>query len=215
MNKYFTVLFLTIFAVGSHAAIETTKIAKSNGAKQCESGHISLAAMKNELADNGVKVVSAACGNDGMMHPTVCGVDAGEINIFEVSPADLDKAKKLGFKPLSEWPDAQEVPCRDENLSSNKAVEVSIFGMGPPVDAKAYKKVRLVIGNAVTGGILDKFIVRGYGIEGGFSACVEAGRFAPARRFDNFVKQLRAIRADPKTTAYSINPVTSCSFEVG
>lgn len=213
MNKYAVSIglaVLALFAIPAQSADETTKVAKSNGAKQCESGRVSLTAMKNELTAKGVNVVSAACGNDGLMHITVCGADAGEINIFGISPGDLDKAKSLGFKPLSDWPDALETPCRDEDLSASKAVEIGIFGIGPAVDAKAYKKVRLVIGNAIAGGILDKFIVRGYGIEGGFSACVEAGRFAPEKRFNTFVKQLRAIRANPKTTAYSVDPAEFC-----
>lgn len=213
MNKPFVAIsfvILAIFAIPAQSANETTRIAKSNGSRQCESGHVSPAAMKRELLAGGVNVVSMACGSDGLMYPAVCGADTGEINIFEISSSDLEKAKNLGFKPLSDWPDAQEVPCRGEDLSANQAVEISIFGIGPAVDAKVYKRLRLLIGNAIAGGVLDKFIVRGYGIEGGFSACVEARRFAPENRFANFVKQLKSIRANPKTTAYSVAPIESC-----
>lgn len=213
MSKPFVAIsfaILAIFAIPAQSANETTRIASSNGARQCESGRVSPSAMKRELLAGGVNVVSMACGSDGLMHPAVCGADAGEINIFEISSGDMDKAESLGFKPLSDWPDTRGISCRDGDLSANQAVEISIFGIGPPVDPKAYKKLRLLIGNAIAGGVLDKFIVRGYGIEGGFSACVEAGRFAPENRFANFVKQLKSIRANPKTTAYSVAPVESC-----
>lgn len=215
MNKYGVSIFfatLALFSIATQGAENTVKIAKANGAKQCESGHITSAAMRAELTSKGVEVVSAACGNDGLMHAAVCGAESGEINIFEISSGDLDKARNLGFMLLSHWPDAQEVACRDQELSSSQALDISIFSIGPPVDAKAYKKVRLVIGNAIASGVLDKFIVRGYGIEGGFSGCVESGRFTPEKRFNNVLKQLRAIRPNRETTAYSVEPTASCTL---
>jgi hypothetical protein len=118
MNKHpflLPTLFLAIFSLSAHAAGETTKIAKSNGAKQCEPYRISPATMSKELTAHGIKVLSATCGTDGMMHAAVCGGDAGEINIFEIPAGDLGNAKSLGFKPLADWPDAQEIPCPETN----------------------------------------------------------------------------------------------------
>jgi hypothetical protein len=59
-------------------------------------------------------------------------------------------------------------------FTENRAVEVSISGIGPAVDTAAYATVRQVIGHALADGVIDKFVVYGYGIEGGFSACAEA-----------------------------------------
>ena len=94
-------------------------------------------------------------------------------------------------------------------FAQKNAVEIYIGGIGPAVDAAAFETVKQVIGHAVGNGIVDKFIVYGYGIEGGFSACVQAsGR---TKGFGLFVKQLRAIKPNPETTGYSLNVVDFCT----
>lgn len=100
-------------------------------------------------------------------------------------------------------------------LAQNRAVEISITGIGPPVDAPALETVRQVIGHAVADGVLDKFVVSGHGVEGGFSACAEAATFGQIEDFDAFINQLRTIRPNPQTTAYSVIPVESCTTDVG
>jgi hypothetical protein len=99
-------------------------------------------------------------------------------------------------------------------LAVNRAVEIHINGIGPAVDAAAYKTVRQVVGFAVGSGLIDTFLVRGYAKEGGISACAEA---APgntsAAGLSAFVQQLRAIKPNPKTTAYSVNLAASCAPE--
>jgi hypothetical protein len=75
--------------------------------------------------------------------------------------------------------------------------------------------VRQVIGHAVADGVLDKFVVSGHGVEGGFSACAEASTFGQPEEFDAFVRQLHTIRPDPQTTAYSVQPAESCAIDVG
>lgn len=96
-------------------------------------------------------------------------------------------------------------------FAESRAVEININGTGPAVDAPAFGTVRQVIGHAVADGIIDKFIVNGHGIEGGFSACAEAS--PQTKDFVFFVRQLRSIVPN-KTTAYSINPVANCSGDV-
>ena len=96
-------------------------------------------------------------------------------------------------------------------IAENRAVEISINGIGPAVDAAAFETVKQVIGHAVANGIVDKFIVSGYGIEGGFSACAQAS--SRTRGFGAFVKQLRTITPDPNTTAYTLHPTTACIDE--
>ena len=92
------------------------------------------------------------------------------------------------------------------------AVEVSIGGIGPGVDAKAFTKVRLLIADAVFRGTIDYFDVYGYGKEGGFSSCMEKGRFAATGSFEAFVKALKAIKPNPSTTAYSVDTVEACTY---
>jgi hypothetical protein len=97
-------------------------------------------------------------------------------------------------------------------FAENRAVEVSINGIGPAVDAAAYQKVRRVIGNAIAKGVIDKFIVYGYGIEGGFSACAEAAApHGQVKKLGAFVRRLRSIHPNPETTAYSMKLVESCA----
>lgn len=97
-------------------------------------------------------------------------------------------------------------------FAENRAVEININGIGPAVDGAAFETVQQVIGHAVADGIVDKFIVHGYGIEGGFSACVQAS--PRTRGFGAFVRQLRTIVPNPLTTAYSLHPVLACTEEV-
>lgn len=99
-------------------------------------------------------------------------------------------------------------------LAQNRAVEISITGIGPPVDAAAFETVRQVIGHAVADGVLDKFVVSGHGVEGGFSACAEATTFGQAENFDAFIRQLRTIHPNTQTTAYSVEPAESCTTDV-
>ncbi len=93
-------------------------------------------------------------------------------------------------------------------FAENRAVEVSITGIGPAVDAAAMQTVQQVIGHAVADGVIDKFVVSGYGIEGGFSACAQAS--PRTNGFVSFVRQLRTIAPNSRTTAYSVQPVVAC-----
>jgi hypothetical protein len=97
-------------------------------------------------------------------------------------------------------------------FAGNRALEISINGIGPAVDAAAFESVQQLIGHAVGEGVVDKFIVKGHGIEGGFSACVQAS--ASTKGFGSFVRQLRTINPNPNTTAYSLNPVAACTDDV-
>ena len=98
-------------------------------------------------------------------------------------------------------------------IETRHAIEININGIGPAVDRMAYKKLRKTIGDAVTNEVIDKFVIYGYGKEGGFSGCIE-GRplltVEPSKNFEKLVKQLTAIKPNRKTTAYSINRVKTC-----
>ena len=92
------------------------------------------------------------------------------------------------------------------------ALEISIGGIGPGVDANAFRKVKLVLAEALYSGTIDYFDVYGYGKEGGFSACVEQGQFAAEGSFDKLVRSLKRIKPDASTTFYNVEPVAQCQY---
>lgn len=94
--------------------------------------------------------------------------------------------------------------------AENRAVKVSIFGIGPAVDGEAYKQVRQVFGEGVASGTLDKFVVYNYGIEGGFSACAELGKFLPSSELRGVLDKLNEIKPNPSTTSYAVQAVGVC-----
>jgi hypothetical protein len=92
-------------------------------------------------------------------------------------------------------------------------VDISIGGIGPGVDAKAFSRVKLLISAAVYDGTVDYFNVDGYGKEGGFSACIEKSPRATASSFTRLVKMLQAIQPDRSTSFYSVTPdVGNCRY---
>lgn len=97
--------------------------------------------------------------------------------------------------------------------TAGHAFEVSIFGIGPAVDVAASSTVRQVIGHAVASGVIDRFIVLGSGVGGGFLACAEAAPTGQVVNFNAVINQLNTIQPNPQTTAYSVTPVESCSTE--
>ncbi len=96
------------------------------------------------------------------------------------------------------------------SMAANRAVEISIGGIGPPVDGVALQTIRQVIGFGVGQGVINKFIVNDFvrPIEGGFTGCVQASLYTD--QFGAFVKQLKSIKPNPLTTAYRVRWVASC-----
>jgi len=85
---------------------------KYMGSVQCTGGGTSLATMQRQLAEGGVDVLNAACGNDGKAYLAVCGAPDGAIGIFDIPAAQTDRALSLSFAPLNDLPAAVKVPCR-------------------------------------------------------------------------------------------------------
>ncbi|MEQ1558943.1 MAG: hypothetical protein ABL933_08420 [Methyloglobulus sp.] len=97
------------------------------------------------------------------------------------------------------------------SMAANRAVEISIGGIGPGVDQAALQTVRQAIGFGVGQGIVDKFIVNEFArpIEGGFTGCVQASPYT--KQFGAFVKQLKAIKANPLTSFYNVRWIATCT----
>jgi len=98
-------------------------------------------------------------------------------------------------------------------FGKNRAIEIAIYGIGPPADVAAVDTVRQVIGHAIGNGVIDRFIVTGYGIEGGFSACTQAAPTIESDELTAFVKQLRSVHPRPGTTAYLVAPTANCDAD--
>jgi hypothetical protein len=96
------------------------------------------------------------------------------------------------------------------DAQEQNAIYIDIWGIGPAVDAKAFKQVRHVIGTEITKGNLAMFVVYGYGFEGGFGACIELSPFAAEGVLKDILARLKAIEPNPETTAYAVQAALEC-----
>jgi hypothetical protein len=100
-------------------------------------------------------------------------------------------------------------------FAENRAVNISVGSIGGALDNAALRTIRQVIGFAVGTSTVDKFIVYSptvgspIPIEGGLSACAEAGFGTSNTKFNAFIQQLRSINPKPGTF-YNIEPTASC-----
>ncbi|MCC5604517.1 hypothetical protein [Nostoc favosum] len=100
-------------------------------------------------------------------------------------------------------------------FAESRAVNISIGSIGGSLDNAALRTVRQIIGFGVGTGTVDKFIVysprNGFPIpiEGGLSACAEAGFGISNTRFNAFIQELRSINPKPGTF-YNVELTASC-----
>jgi hypothetical protein len=100
-------------------------------------------------------------------------------------------------------------------LAENRAVTIDIGSIGGALDEAAVRAVRKIVGNAIARGAVDSFLVNSpragfpIPIEGGLSACAEAGFGASKTKFNAFVQQLRSIHPKPGTY-YNLERTASC-----
>lgn len=87
----------------------------------------------------------------------------------------------------------------DRGDPASRAVNISLGSSGGGLDNAALRSVRKFVGQAIAVGTVDTFSVyspRAGGsapIEGGLSACAEAGFNITPKKFDAFVRQLRSV----------------------
>ncbi|MFN6565497.1 MAG: hypothetical protein RMY28_037630 [Nostoc sp. ChiSLP01] len=100
-------------------------------------------------------------------------------------------------------------------FAENRAVNISIGSTGGSLDNAALRTIRQVIGFAIATGTVDKFIVYSpkagspIPIEGGLSACAEAGYRIGNTRFNAFIQELGSIKPQPGTF-YNVELTASC-----
>ena len=114
--------------------------------------------------------------------------------------------KKLAYSLLIGSVLAMNVPA----FSENRAVNIALGSTGGPLDNAALQTVRQVIGYAVARGTVDTFMVLSSGeIEGGISACAEAGFLTEQQEFTAFVQQLHSIHPQAGTF-FTVQPTEHC-----
>ena len=94
--------------------------------------------------------------------------------------------------------------------AEKRAVVVEIYGKGPAVDRAAYQLVRDVFARNLSNTRIDKFVVNGYGIEGGFSACAQLTRWQKVEVLDDIVAEFNAVQPNPRTTSYKVETADAC-----
>src|SRR5690348_13095904 len=98
---------------------------------------------------------------------------------------------------------AQDRPERAD--SANLAINITLGNSGGGLDDAALSSVRKLIGKAITASTVDTFVIYSprvggpIPIEGGLSACAEAGFNGSPQKFNAFVSQLRLIHPRPRT----------------
>ena len=88
------------------------QVFKSRGALQCAGRGTPPDVMADALRRAGIAVLASGCGSVGRLRPAVCGAGTDELNLFDISAADLARAQALGFAPLAQLPGAGPAPCR-------------------------------------------------------------------------------------------------------
>ena len=115
MRIYILIITLFAFATAYAKTVSSepsVKVLKYRGAIQCDQkSGTPPEIMRNELVKADIGVISVACGEDGRMHPMLCGTPTGAINIFEIPQKNAAQAFKLGFAKLESSSGARETPC--------------------------------------------------------------------------------------------------------
>lgn len=94
---------------------------------------------------------------------------------------------------------------------SQRALEISIYGIGPAVDSKALSAVRSIIGEAVAEGVIDTYITYGYGREGGMSSCIQLSPFENSEKLSRLKSKLLRIMPNSNTTSYVVSVAKACA----
>ncbi|MEE9356039.1 MAG: hypothetical protein V3U75_10665 [Methylococcaceae bacterium] len=112
-------------------------------------------------------------------------------------------------------------------FAENRGVSINIGSSGSGDVSPTITTIRQIIGYAIGGGVVDKFIVEDgpIPIEGGLIACAESDSGitddhfqddfpspVPVNKFEKFVKQLRSIRPD-SGVFLNVKLIESCDID--
>jgi hypothetical protein len=103
-------LFATLLSCSTEQTAQT-KVFKPDNSVQCGGAGIDVDVMAMELIDDGIDVLCAQTGNDGLLRIAVCGAGTGNINIYTINTANLPDAELLGFASVDTLPEYQDTRC--------------------------------------------------------------------------------------------------------
>lgn len=112
MPRHVAALLLSVgLMAGCTTAAAPLAMARALGTIQCETGGPTAESLAQALRDAGIPVAAVGCGHDGRMRPAVCGAPDGRLAIVEIPADRRTQAEALGWRPLSDLPDASRQPC--------------------------------------------------------------------------------------------------------
>ena len=94
------------------------------------------------------------------------------------------------------------------SATENRAIKIQVFGVQMAPKAEDYQAVRAVIGGLVADLAIEKYVVNGWGIEGGFDVCIQQSAFT---KLEDILAKLKAIRVDASVTHFSAEPTLNCN----
>lgn len=100
------------------------------------------------------------------------------------------------------------VLAQAESNCASMSVQVDLLGRLMSPNQEDYDRVRHTIGSVVADVHVQKYILKGLGIEGGFTVCIEA-LHCPSYRI--IMQRLRSIKVDSQQTIYNVQTVKSCA----
>lgn len=96
-----------------------------------------------------------------------------------------------------------------ETLEENRAVEIKFYGGLTGFDEGAYRAVKSSLTSFIVEGVVDHYITRAVGLEGGSTICVELG-VDPKLSIEPILKVLRSIQPG-ENSFYRFSPILNCS----
>lgn len=90
---------------------QPVELAKRVSNVQCEPAKTTVGMLDAELAKAGVGVKAARCASDGRMYAAVCGGPTAFVRVVSVDAADEQKARALGYQPVSLFPSLTDSAC--------------------------------------------------------------------------------------------------------
>ncbi|MCQ8897289.1 hypothetical protein NQT62_12685 [Limnobacter humi] len=90
---------------------KSVELAKRITNVQCEPAKTTVITLDTELAKAGVAVNAARCASDGRMYAAVCGGPTAFIRVVSVDASDEQKARALGYQPVSLFPGLTDSNC--------------------------------------------------------------------------------------------------------
>ncbi len=204
------------------AGYELNAVLRTGGRAEVRLSKISFFGT-NEISEtfaSTYKVVEAEQGNEWRLRHADFTLDLvlGELSDLPVNERVYGQLAIITER--FEWgPNDLKVSClaKAEAAPSPdlRAIRLSMFGMGPAVDQRAFAEMKQLIGALIADGTLGKYIHEGSGFEGGEQSCIELHRFVKSSALDELLSKFKAITPNPQTTSYEVTATSECALSPG